>query len=58
MRSGLEVEEVEMEVFSLTLGEVLEPSEFMEDVVGVFSDLKERAVEGFVWQLILDLHSK
>ena len=58
MRSGLGVEEVVVEVFPLTLGEALEPPEFMEDVAGVLSDLEGRAAEGFTWQLILDLHSQ
>ena len=57
-RSGLGVEEVEMEVFPLTLGEALKPLEFMEDVVGVLSDLEGRVVEGFAWWLISDLHSQ
>ena len=56
VRSGLGVEEAEMEVFPLTSGEALEPPEFMKDVVGVLSDLERRAVEGFAWQLISDLH--
>ena len=47
VRSGLGVEEVEVEVFPLTLGEALEPLEFMEDVTGVLLDLEEGAVEGF-----------
>ena len=55
VRSGLGVEEVEEEVFPLTLGEALEPPEFVEDVVGVLSDLEEGATEGFAWQLISDL---
>ena len=58
MRSGLGVEEKEVEVFPLTLGEALDPSEFMEDVVEVLSDLEGRAVEGFTWWLILDLCSQ
>ena len=57
VRSGLGVEEVVVEVFPLTSGEALEPPEFMEDVVGVLSDLEEGAVEGFAWWLILDLCS-
>ena len=48
MRSGLEVEEVEVEAFPLTLGEALKPPEFMEDVARVLLDLEERAIEGFV----------
>ena len=48
VRSCLEVEEVEMEVFSLTLGEALEPLEFVEDVAGVLLDLEGEAVEGFI----------
>ena len=55
MRSGLRGEVVEVEVFPLTLGEALEPPEFMEDVVGVLSDLEEGEIEGFACQLILDL---
>ena len=47
IRSSLGVEEVEVEVFSLTLEEALEPLEFVEDVTGVLLDLKKRAVEGF-----------
>ena len=56
MRSGLGVEEVVVEVFLLTSGEVLEPLEFVEDMVGVLSDLEGGTVEGFAWQLISDLH--
>ena len=37
-----------MEVFPLISGEALEPLEFIEDVVGVLSDLEGGAVEGFV----------
>ena len=40
MRSGLRVEEVVVEVFLLTLGEALEPLEFVEDVAGVLLDLE------------------
>ena len=58
VRSGLGVEEVEVEVFPLTLGEALEPLEFMEDVVGVLSDLEGGAAEGFAWWLISDLRSQ
>ena len=58
VKSGLGVEEVKVEVFLLTLGEALEPLEFMEDVVGVLLDLEGRAVEDFAWQLISDLHSQ
>ena len=58
VRSGLGVEEVVVEVFPLTSGEVLEPLEFMEDVAGVLSDLERRVAEGFTWQLISDLHSQ
>ena len=58
VRSCLVVEEVEMEVFPLTSGEDLESSEFVEDVVGVLSDLEEGAMEGFAWWLISDLHSQ
>ena len=58
VRSSLRVEEVEMEVFPFTLGEALEPPEFMDDVAGVLSDLEGGAVEGFTWQLISDLHSQ
>ena len=58
MRSGLGVEEEGVEVFPLTSGEALEPPEFMEDVVGVLSDLEGGAVEDFVWRLILDLRSQ
>ena len=46
VRSGLGVEK-EVEVFPLTLGEALEPPEFVEDVVGVLSDLEGRVAEGF-----------
>ena len=49
VRSGLGVVEVEVEVFLLTSGEVLEPPEFMEDVVGVLLDLERGAAEGFIW---------
>ena len=55
MRSGLEVEEVEVEVFPSTLGEALEPPEFMEDVMGVLLDLEEGAIDSFTLRLILDL---
>ena len=58
VRSGLGVEEVEVEVFPLTLGEALEPLEFVEDVAGVLLDLEGGAVEGFAWWLILDLCSQ
>ena len=58
VRSGLGVEEEVVEVFLLTLGEALEPPEFIEDVVGVLSDLEGVVAEGFAWQLILDLHSQ
>ena len=54
MRSGLGVEEEEVEVFPLTLGEALEPPEFVEDVAGVLLDLEGGAAEGFAWRLILD----
>ena len=54
----MRVEEVEVEVFLLTSGEALEPPEFMEDVVGVLSDLKGGVVEGFTWWLISDLCSQ
>ena len=47
VRSGLGVEEEVVEVFPLTLGEALEPPEFMEDVVAVLSDLEGGAAEGF-----------
>ena len=47
MRSGLGVEEVEMEVFSLTSEEALEPLEFIEDMVGVLLDSEGGAMEGF-----------
>ena len=47
VRSGLGVEEVEMEVFPLTLGEALEPLEFVEDMAEVLLDLEEGVVEGF-----------
>ena len=40
MRSGLGVKEKEVEVFPLTLGEALEPPEFMKDVAGVLLDLE------------------
>ena len=57
MRSGLGVEEVVVEVFLFTLGEALEPPEFMEDVAGVLLDLEGGVVEGFAWWLISDLCS-
>ena len=47
VRSCLGVEEVEVEVFSLTLGEALEPLEFVEDVAGVLLDMEGEAAEGF-----------
>ena len=47
VRSGLGVEEEEVEVFPLTSGEALEPPEFVEDVAGVLSDLEGGAAEGF-----------
>ena len=58
MRSGLALEVVVVEVFPLTLGEALEPLEFMEDVVEVLSDLEEKVTEDFTWWLISDLHSQ
>ena len=58
VRSGLGVEEVEVEVFPLILGEALEPLEFVEDVAEVLLDLEGGAVEGFAWWLISDLHSQ
>ena len=48
-RSGLGVEEVVVVDISLTLGEVLEPLKFVEDVVRVLLDLEEGAAEGFTW---------
>ena len=58
VRLGLGVEEMVVEVFPLTLGEALEPLEFMEDVARVLSDLEGGAVEGFAWWLISDLRSQ
>ena len=58
VRSGLEVEEVEMEVFPLTSEKALESLESVGDVVEVFSDLEKGPAEGFTWWLILSLHSQ
>ena len=51
VRSGLREEVVVVvvvEVFLLTLREALEPPEFMEDIVGIFLDLEEGAMKGFI----------
>ena len=58
IRSGLEVVEVEVEVFPLTSGEALEPLEFVEDMAGVLLDLEGGVTEGFAWRLISNLHSQ
>ena len=48
MRLGLRVEEEVVDVFPLTLGDALEPPEFIEDMAGVLLDLEGGVVEGFV----------
>ena len=48
VRSSLEVKEVVVEVFPLTLREALEPLKFVEDVAVVLLDLKKRATKGFI----------
>ena len=58
VKAGLRVEEEEEEVFALTLGVVLEPLEFIEDMAGVLLDLEGGAIEDFIWQLILNLCSQ
>ena len=48
VRSGLGVVVVVV-VFPLTLGEALEPPEFVKDMAGVLSDLEGGVAEGFTW---------